>query len=156
MIQQLSPSEHTDILDSILSQNFAKSTRICDQMFSSIPNHEYWQFVPTRVYFVNFWKKEDEKRDSAWHDQQWIATQRPFPPFVENERNQRNLVTLADVFCKCVSDEVFQSLASPKLAYNICAVIQGIPIPLTTPLYWLALKASHPDLFLYIIFVKRP
>jgi autophagy-related protein 5 len=156
MLQQLSPTEHTELLDTLLSHNFEKYTAILQKLFSAIPNHEYWKYVPTRVYFVNFWKKEHEEKDMLWKEQQWIATQRPLPPFRENEHNQRTLLTLKDVFQQCVSTAVFESLSLPSLSYNVCALIQGITIPLSTPLYWLALHASHPDLFLYIVFVKSP
>ena len=69
---------------------------------------------------------------------------------------QQSLSTVHDAFRQLVSPKVYQALCIPSLAHNICAIVQGIPIPLSTPLYWLALHASHPDLFLYITFVKSP
>ncbi|EKE41193.1 hypothetical protein ENUP19_0253G0029 [Entamoeba nuttalli] len=37
---------------------------------------------------------------------------------------------------------------------NLCIVIQGITIPLDTPLLWLALNLSHSDLFLHVVIRK--
>lgn len=142
-ISSASPQLTQQLWESIVSQSRESYQSAHNQLFVDYDLNQ--PSLPVRVFLVGFVPSGATLTEAEAQEIAFLPLQRPF-------KAESVDATLGDALESIIPLDARDNV--PIAQANVTAIIQGMPVNLSTPVMWLSQHLAHPDMFLYIVALK--